>query len=167
MNAASKTQATASAAKAAAETAAKTSGGQDDGASGYRLTAQVGHLLRRANQRHLAIFAARMPELTPRQFAALAKLHEEGPSSQNQLGRATAMDAATIKGVIDRLAKRDLVATAPSEEDRRRLIVSLTEAGQALFDDHAPTALQITEETLSPLSAAERRTLIALLEKIS
>lgn len=138
-----------------------------DASASYRLSAQVGHLMRRANQRHLAIFAQRMPDLTPRQFAALAKLHEEGPASQNQLGRATAMDAATIKGVIDRLAKRELVTTEPSTEDRRRLIVSLTPAGAALFASVAATALEITEETLAPLDAAERRALVALLEKIS
>tara|TARA_B100002003_G_scaffold244932_1_gene271876 strand:- start:1468 stop:1938 length:471 start_codon:yes stop_codon:yes gene_type:complete len=135
--------------------------------AGYRLTAQAGHLLRRANQRHLAIFSARMPDLTPRQFAALAKLHEEGPASQNQLGRATSMDAATIKGVIDRLAKRGLVATEPSREDRRRLIVSLTEAGATLFLQVAPVALEITEETLAPLDPEERRLLTALLDRIS
>lgn len=139
----------------------------EDAAQSYRLQAQVGHLLRRANQRHLALFAARMPELTPRQFAALAKLHEEGPASQNQLGRATAMDAATVKGVIDRLVRRGLVETRASEEDRRRLIVSLTEAGAALFAQAAPAALEITEETLAPLGPEDRSRLLALLERIS
>ncbi|MDF2234700.1 MarR family transcriptional regulator [Albimonas sp. CAU 1670] len=150
-----------------AATTATTGEEPADAAGAYRLTSQAGHLLRRANQRHLAIFAARMPELTPRQFAALAKLHEEGPASQNQLGRATSMDAATIKGVIDRLAKRALVRTEPSLEDRRRLIVSLTEEGAALFAQVAPVALEITQETLAPLDPEERRVLVALLDRIS
>lgn len=136
-------------------------------ADDYRLEGHVGHLLRRANQRHLALFAAAIPELTPRQFAALAKLHQEGPASQNQLGRATAMDAATVKGVIDRLAKRGLVATAASEEDRRRLIVSLTEKGRAMFADLAARAFEVTEATLAPLDAADRRRLIDLLSRIA
>ena len=59
-----------------AATTATTGEEPADAAGAYRLTSQAGHLLRRANQRHLAIFAARMPELTPRQFAALAKLHD-------------------------------------------------------------------------------------------
>ena len=46
-----------------------------------------------------------IPEVTTTQFAALAKLAEQGPLSQNQLGRATAMDAATIKGVVGRLVR--------------------------------------------------------------
>ena len=90
---------------------------------GYRLDDAVGFLLRRANQRHLSVFGTVIPEVTTTQLAALARLFELGPMSQNQLGRATAMDAATIKGVVGRLVTRRLVTTAPSEEDRRRLIV--------------------------------------------
>lgn len=61
------------------------SGGKS--ADAYALQEQVGFILRKANQRHLSIFAARISDLTPPQFAALAKLHEVGPTSQNQLGR--------------------------------------------------------------------------------
>ena len=100
----------------------------------YRLEDQVGFLLRRVNQRHLAVFAAVIPEVTTTQLAAMAKLAELGPMSQNQLGRVTAMDAATIKGVVGRLVTRRLVVTVPSEEDRRRLIVDLTPEGRELFD---------------------------------
>ena len=52
----------------------------------YRLQDQIGFLLRKAQQRHVAIFAAHIPEVTPPQFAALAKLGEVGETSQNQLG---------------------------------------------------------------------------------
>ncbi|SDW68299.1 DNA-binding transcriptional regulator, MarR family [Albimonas donghaensis] len=138
-----------------------------EAADAYRLDAQIGHLLRRANQRHLSIFSDRIPDLTPRQFAALAKLHEDGPVSQNQLGRATAMDAATIKGVIDRLAKRDLVSTAASPDDRRRLIVSLTEAGAALFAALAEDAVAATHATLAPLDPDDRAQLLRLLVRIA
>ena len=136
-------------------------------ASAYRLEGQVGFVLRRATQRHLAIFAARIPELTPTQFAALAKLEELGPVSQNRLGRETAMDASTIKGVIDRLSARGLVETAPDARDRRRLMVTLSAAGRALFEALAPAALEISAETLAPLSPAERRRFLDLLEKLA
>ena len=108
----------------------------------YRLDDQVGHLLRRANQRHLGLFAEVIPEVTTTQFAALARLRPSGPMSQNQLGRATAMDAATIKGVVGRLVNRRLVTTAPSAEDRRRLIVDLTPAGRSLVEELRPRGLR-------------------------
>ena len=95
------------------------------------LEEQVGFILRQVWQRHATIFAREIGiNLTPTQWAALAKLTETGPCSQNQLGRLTAMDVATIKGVIDRLTARGLTETSPDPEDGRRLLVSLTRAGQ-------------------------------------
>ena len=70
------------------------------GNSEYRLDDQVGFLLRVAMQRHTAIFMSRIVRgLTQTQFAALAKLREVGPCSQNQLGRLIYLDAATTRGV--------------------------------------------------------------------
>lgn len=132
----------------------------------YRLEEQVGHLMRRAQQRHLSVFAGVVPELTTTQFAALAKLAELGALSQNQLGRATAMDAATIKGVVGRLVTRGLVSTVPSQEDRRRLIVDLTAEGRALFETLRERAREATEVTLSPLTAAERERFLSLLRRL-
>lgn len=136
-------------------------------AKSYRLDDQIGYVLRRVTQRHLAIFAAAIPEVTTTQFAVLARLAEIGPQSQNHLGRETAMDAATIKGVVDRLAKLGLVATNSDPADRRRLTVSLTEAGERLFADRMPTALSVSAETVSPLTPDEARLLKELLLRLT
>jgi MarR family transcriptional regulator, lower aerobic nicotinate degradation pathway regulator len=139
---------------------------KDAGDEAYHLDRQVGFLLRRATQRHLAIFAGEIPGLTPTQFAALAHLAATGTTSQNALGRATAMDAATIKGVVDRLRARGFVEGAASDGDRRRVILSLTEAGQAEFRDLLPKARAITTDTLEPLPPEDRDRLVALLKRI-
>lgn len=134
----------------------------------YRLDDQVGFLLRRATQRHVAIFAERLGVgLTPTQWAALAKLYEEGPSSQNLLGRNTAMDAATVKGVVDRLASRQLIETSGDPADARRRVVALTVAGRRLVEAALATALAISIETLAPLTPAERTELCRLLRKLA
>ncbi len=133
----------------------------------YVLDEQIGFILRQVWQRHTAIFAREIDtNLTPTQWAALSKLAESGPCSQNQLGRLTAMDVATIKGVIDRLTARGLTETSSDPGDGRRLLVSLTRAGQQLAEKVAPNALAITRETLAPLDAKERETLMALLNKL-
>ncbi len=134
---------------------------------GYILDEQIGFILRQVWQRHAAIFARDIGiNLTPTQWAALAKLHETGSCSQNQLGRLTAMDVATIKGVIDRLTARGLTETSSDPEDGRRLLVSLTRAGQQMAEKAAPNALAISRETLAPLDARERETLVGLLNKL-
>jgi DNA-binding MarR family transcriptional regulator len=145
----------------------------DADATPYRLDDQIGFLLRRATQRHLAIFAAGMDangdgrDLTPMQWAALAKLDERGATPQNRLGRLTAMDGATVKGVVDRLIERGLVDTSADPDDRRHRVVALTAAGRRLVTRSRSAAAAITEATLAPLAVSERATLLALLRKLA
>ena len=144
----------------------KLAGIEEEPAS-YQLQEQIGFVLRRAHQRHLAIFAARIADLTPPQFAAIAMLHEKGDTSQNHLGQMVAMDAATIKGVIDRLKARGLVSVDKDKSDRRRLIVRLSSEGKRAVQELLPLAREITDETISPLTQRETETLSRLLNKIA
>src|ERR1700676_788613 len=101
----------------------------------YVIQDQVGFLMRVAMQRHTAIFMSLIPhQLTQTQFAALAKLVEVGTCSQNHLGRLIYLDAATIKGVVDRLGLRGFVTTGSDPNDRRRRAVSLTEKGAHIME---------------------------------
>lgn len=136
---------------------------------GYVLEEQVGHLLRRAHQRHTAIFQDRIgaKQLTPLQFAALIKLRDVIEVSQNQLGRLTAMDAATMQGVIQRLLTRGLIERRQDPTDRRRLQLSLSEAGRLLVEECADIGTEISEATLAPLSAGDRRQFLDLLNRLS
>jgi len=133
----------------------------------YVLDDQIGYVLRRVTQRHLALFSELIPEVTTTQYAVLARLAELGPQSQNHLGRATAMDAATIKGVVDRLARQGLATTTANPTDRRRLTVALAPAGHALFTRLAETALMVSDRTLGPLKPKERKRLLALLARLT
>jgi len=134
----------------------------------FRVTAQIGHILRRASQRHTAIFSSKMVrDLTPTRFAALCMLYERGSLSQNELGRLTAMDVATIKGVVDRLSARELVSVGPDPADPRRNLIELTRLGRDLIEEAIPMGLEITSETLRPLKASERKLLLELLGKIT
>ena len=134
----------------------------------YRLTDQIGHIMRRAVQRHTAIFANKMgADLTPTRFAALAMLFERGDLSQNELGRLTAMDIATIKGVVDRLQAKGLVTNRVDPNDGRRKIISLTQAGFQHLAQAIPKGIEITNDTLEPLSLEEKYQLLTLMRKIS
>ena len=132
----------------------------------YRLDNQVGFLLRRAQQRHLSIFSEHIPDFTPTQFAAMAKLYEAGALSQNELGRQAAMDAATIKGVIDRLRKRGLISTRRDDRDQRRIYLDLTVEGRNQYLVQVAKAAVITAQTVSSLSDEEHAQLIRLLKKL-
>ena len=135
----------------------------------YVLENQVGHLLRRAHQRHAAIFQEMIgdPQLTPLQFAALVKLDDLGEVSQNELGRRTAMDAATMQGVIKRLLARGLIDRKPDPEDRRRVVLSLTEEGHRVIAATMPNGFAISHETLAGLDEADRRAFLSLLKRLA
>jgi MarR family transcriptional regulator, lower aerobic nicotinate degradation pathway regulator len=147
-----------------AETAAETK--PDDGLQGYVLDNQIGYKLRLANQHHLEIFARQMPDITPTQFSVLVRLLEVGEVSQNHLGRLVCTDAATTKGVVSRLSRKGLVSATPSQKDRRRLLISLTEPGRALIGALVKKAREITRLTTANLSRAEARTLCDLLDRL-
>lgn len=135
---------------------------------GYAMEEQVGHLLRRAHQRHCSIFAESIAvKLTPMQFAALAMIQQCDSVSQNQLGRLVAMDPATVQGVVGRLSERGLIASKNDPDDRRRHLWRLTSTGKRLLKNIIPVATQITEDTLAPLTAKERTSFLRLLAKLA
>ncbi len=140
---------------------------------GYAIESQVGFLMRRAHQRQTAIWQSCMAEgvgereLTPRQFSALVKVVTNGRVTQNQLGRMTAMDPATVQGVVRRLLARGLVAREPDPMDRRTIVLTPTAAGADLAMRGVAHARRATELSLAVLSADERRTFLALLARMS
>jgi len=139
-----------------------------DPADSYRLEHQVGYWLRRAYQRHMAIFAGIMSDLdlTSMQFAALVKLHELKAVSQTELGRLTGMDRATVSGVVARLKRRNLVLYKPDPLDKRSRIIALTPAGDSLLGEAMQRISRVTEQTLEPIGSAERDSLRAILQKM-
>jgi DNA-binding MarR family transcriptional regulator len=137
------------------------------GSGHFVLDEQIGFLMRVALQRMTAIFAARMVEaLTPAQFAALSKLYEAGPCSQNQLGRLICLDAATIKGVVDRLAVRGFVSSLDDPADRRRRAVALTDHGRLVTEAAIHIANEIAAASAAPLTEQEQLTVVRLLKKL-
>lgn len=141
-----------------------------NGVTTYVLEDQIGHLLRRAHQRATAIFLAELGEvhgLTPTQFAALVKLRDLGEQSQNELGRLTAMDPATIQGVIRRLAARRLIERSVDPGDRRRAKLRLTLRGRDLVDRLIPLGFRVSAATLHPLSMSEQARFLPLLERLA
>ncbi len=136
---------------------------------GYEFSEQVGHLLRRAYQRHTAIFQRHScdKQLTAIQFVTLCTLVERGPSSLTDIVQATAIDPATVRGVIKRLKARDWIALSTCAQDQRKVIVTITPEGEGLVDEMVPAAQRISDLTMENLNPAERVALLHLLAKMS
>ncbi len=104
--------------------------------------------------------------VTPTQFAALAKLDDVGSVSQNQLGRLTRMDPATVSGVVGRLIARGLVHQSPDARDARLVLLALTPSGRAAVLEMKAAAAEVSRRTLEPLPAAEAQALVRALARI-
>lgn len=134
---------------------------------GYDLDTNLGFLLRRAQQINSSLFnQLNSSALSNVQFAALQRLLSEGPTSQNALGRRVNADAATIKGVVNRLERRGAVTTARDSADRRQLVVQATDEGARLFRDAIKGSEETTATMFACLTPGEQLTMIELLRKM-
>ncbi|PZW46839.1 MarR family transcriptional regulator [Humitalea rosea] len=136
---------------------------------GYSLDGSAGHLLRRAHQRHAALFLALggPGSLTPAQFATLLTLAECGSTTQNRLGREVALDSATTKGVVQRLRDRGLVAATTDPMDRRTIVLSATEEGRALLEETRIQGMRANDALLDPLTPQEQVMFLGLLRRLT
>jgi DNA-binding MarR family transcriptional regulator len=99
-------------------------------------------------------------------FTVLTSLAEQGPASQAALGRRLWIDRSDLHAILNELESRGQVARVRDETDRRRNVVALTRAGRtalARLDKRVDAA---QDALLAPLSAAERRELRRLLERV-
>lgn len=74
------------------------------------------------------------------QLICLRQLASRAPMQTSHLADAVNLSSATVCGILNRLEQRGLVVRERQEDDRRRVLVSLSEAGQDTVD-HAPPAL--------------------------
>ena len=136
--------------------------------SEYQFSEQIGHLLRRAYQRHVRIFQEVVPDaqLSAAQFVTLCAVRDSGPCEVGAIVRATAIDEASVRAIVERLKWRELVSVSHVPGDTRHMTVSLAPAGVQMIEETVPFARQISERTYADLDADERVALVALLRRI-
>lgn len=127
-----------------------------------------GHLIRRAHQVAVAIFMEETGDFdtTPVQFAILNALIDDPGEDQVTLAGKVAFDAATFGSVIGRLEAKGWVRREPDAADRRRKLLWVTPEGERAALRMKRAVAKAQGRILSPLDAAEREKLIALLGKL-
>ncbi|WP_448003149.1 MarR family winged helix-turn-helix transcriptional regulator [Agromyces bauzanensis] len=127
-----------------------------------------GHLLRRAQQVHTALFALEFDkELTGPQYAALHVLAEHPAISQRELGSRAALDKSTAADLVQRLVERGWIVRERDTSDGRRRVLSLSPAARQAAERLAPRVAAVQERLLEPLDAAERERFLGLLVPIA
>ncbi len=117
------------------------------------VTARINHHLADAN-------------LTISQFGVLEAIYHLGPLCQNELGKKILKSSGNMTMVIDNLCKRGLVERTRNKADRRYIIVSLTEAGDALISEIFPKHVKIVQREIGVLSPEEQTVMETLCRKL-
>lgn len=104
--------------------------------------------------------------LTPAQFDIVATLGNTPGMSFKELGEKTLITKGTLTGVVDRLEAQRLVRRSASPEDGRSMIVSLTPAGERLFEKVFPAHLGHLRQALGGLDAGRLARIEAALREL-
>src|SRR3954453_6168230 len=94
--------------------------------------------------------------LTPALFALLNVLGAREGAIQQELGSARGVDPSTMVALIDQLEKEGLAKRRPHPADRRAREVTITAKGRRPRERARRMALEVDEEVLGGLAAAER-----------
>lgn len=104
-------------------------------------------------------------DLTPPQFQTLRLLWEQDGQTFKALASSNGITPPTMTGIADTLEKKGLVKRQPNPDDRRSLLVTLTEEGKDL-EGRTPDLDLIYSKCCVGLNAEEFQQLGNLLEKL-
>jgi MarR family transcriptional repressor of emrRAB len=94
-------------------------------------------------------------------FRTLMMLYSlNGTAFPSDLCACMAQSPANMTRVADALVERGLITRAPSEEDRRRMVLRVTPAGETLVREYLPQAVQRTRVLFGDLPATDRERLL-------
>lgn len=99
-------------------------------------------------------------------YRLLAALSEYGPMSQVNLGRRSSIYTSDLVATINELAEGAYVERTPDQEDRRRNVITITDAGEQRLRWLDRQIEDIQENLLAPLGASERAELKRLLARM-
>lgn len=99
-------------------------------------------------------------------FAILEVLLHKGPLPVNIIGQKVLLTSGSITSAVQRLKQRGLLTRTPAEQDKRVMLIGLTEAGRTLIEEQFAAHLQCLERIASVLTPDETATLTALLKKL-
>jgi DNA-binding MarR family transcriptional regulator len=101
------------------------------------------------------------------EFAVLHYVHDAGPLSQQDLGRALRINPSNLVALLDALQDDALIVRARDPRDRRRHLVGLTPAGHHRLERARRAAEEAEQDLLAPLSADERRAFVGMLARLA
>jgi DNA-binding MarR family transcriptional regulator len=135
---------------------------------GDRAPSSLGFLLSQVGLYAARRFAQRLAaiDLHPPLFRVLNAVDAAEGESQQAIGEAIGAPASRMVAIVDELEQRGLVERRPHSSDRRIRALYLTAAGRKLLARGRTIAMEHEEELIGRMSEADRKRLIALLQRV-
>ena len=100
------------------------------------------------------------------EWRVMAVLGRYPDLSANEVAQRTAMDKVAVSRAVARLIEAGRLEREMHDDDRRRSVLRLSEAGQLIYDEVAPLALGFERRLLDGMDATERELLFRLLDRL-
>lgn len=104
---------------------------------------------RRENAIEQVLEAEGLPLATWRMLLAMQRMQ---PCTMNALARFTTWERSALTRLLDQMVKQGLAQRATPPEDRRQVLVSLTDTGMALFEKGRALVMRLNRKTLEGMS---------------
>jgi DNA-binding MarR family transcriptional regulator len=101
------------------------------------------------------------------EWRILVTLGEFGAMTGKAIGNHSHMHKTKVSRAVALMERRKLVARKANRDDLRESILSLTPAGQAIYDDLAPSALDFARQLLGAVEPEDRPALDRALRRIA
>ena len=108
----------------------------------------------------------REKDLSSQQWRVIRALNEENGLDLSELADRCYLLMPSLSRIIQNLEKRNLVSRMQSEKDNRRSVISLTTAGQAIFNEIAPKSLERYNHITEKFGYGKLQLLYELLDEL-
>ena len=123
--------------------------------AGQAITAEIGRAM-------LATYGVPQPVMTC--LAVIEGAHTQ--LTPSEISERMLHSSATVTNTLDALERLGWASRIPNPEDRRSVLVEITDEGQAVADRFLPGIRALEKVLLVELTSAERATMLRLLAKV-
>ena len=104
--------------------------------------------------------------LTVTEWRVMAVLGRYPGLSASKVAQRTAMDKVAVSRAVARLLESGRIEREFDDDDRRRSVLRLSDAGYTVYDEVAPLALDFERHVLDGMREDERELLFRLLDRL-
>ncbi|WP_075717581.1 MarR family winged helix-turn-helix transcriptional regulator [Roseburia sp. 499] len=114
-----------------------------------------------------AIITEEFKDISNNDMHIIEAIGKEEPKNMSAIAKRLSVTVGTLTIAINNLVKKGYVNRVRSEEDRRVVLISLSEKGEKAFDHHKRFHEEMVEATLQDLNGEETQVLVRALQNLS